>query len=62
MLIGEEGPSWRRRTDIRIFYIFIYAACIAAILAAIFIGIVLEVSVLSLVAIALLVGLAYGVF
>jgi predicted branched-subunit amino acid permease len=61
-LIGEEGPSWRRTTDIRLFCFFADAACIAAILGAISIGILLDFSLLGLVIMALFLGLAYGVY
>jgi len=61
-LIGEEGPSWRRTTDIRLFYFFIGAACIAAVLGGISTGILLNFSLLGLVIMALFLGLAYGVY
>lgn len=61
-LIGEEGPSWRRKTDIRIFYVFVYAACIAALLGALTAGILFHFTVLGFLTIAIFLGLAFGVY
>ena len=60
-LIGEEGPSWRRKTDKRVFYFFIYAACIAALLGAVSAGILFHFTLLGFLTIAVFLGLAFGV-
>ncbi len=60
-LIGEEGPSWRRKTDIRVFYVFVYAACIGALLGAVSAGILFHFTLLGFLTIAVFLGLAFGV-
>jgi hypothetical protein len=60
-LIGEEGPSWRRKTDIRVFYFFIYSACVAALLGAISASLLFHFTLLGFLTIAVFLGLAFGV-
>ena len=61
-LIGEEGPPWRRKTDIRVFYVFIYVACIAALLGAVSAVILFHFTLLGFLTIAVFLSLAFGVY
>jgi len=61
-LIGEEGPSWRRKTDIRVFYVFVYVACIAALLGAVSAVILFHFTLLGFLTIAVFLSLAFGVY